>query len=67
MIELSSSTKVYGSAEVVPAVSLQVKKHEKLVLRRTSGSGGKPTTLKIINRLVEPAFNHRFGKVSGKS
>jgi len=38
MIELSSSTNVYGSAEVVPAVSFQVKKREKLVLRRTSGS-----------------------------
>jgi osmoprotectant transport system ATP-binding protein len=53
MIELRRLTKCYGAATVVRAVSLTVAKGELLVLLGGSGSG-KTTTLKMINRLIEP-------------
>ena len=53
MIELRRVTKCYGDATVVRAVSLSVAKGELLVLLGGSGSG-KTTTLKMINRLIEP-------------
>ncbi len=53
MIELRRLTKRYGDAEVVRSLSLTVAKGELLVLLGGSGSG-KTTTLKMINRLIEP-------------
>ncbi len=53
MIELRSLTKRYGDVAVVDRLSLSVAAGELLVLLGGSGSG-KTTTLKIINRLIEP-------------
>ena len=53
MIELTRLTKRYGDTEVVRSLSLTVAKGELLVLLGGSGSG-KTTTLKMINRLIEP-------------
>ena len=53
MIELRRLTKRYGDAEVVRSLSLTVAMGELLVLLGGSGSG-KTTTLKMINRLIEP-------------
>ncbi|HEY2385529.1 MAG TPA: ABC transporter ATP-binding protein [Candidatus Binatia bacterium] len=54
MIELRQLTKRYGDRVVVDGVSLDVARGELLVLLGASGSG-KTTTLKMINRLVEPS------------
>ena len=53
MIELHTVTKRYGDETVVDRLSLTVQTGELLVLLGGSGSG-KTTTLKMINRLVEP-------------
>jgi osmoprotectant transport system ATP-binding protein len=53
MIEISNLTKRYGEQVVVDSVSLRVEAGETLVLLGGSGSG-KTTTLKMVNRLVEP-------------
>ena len=54
MIELRQLTKRYGDHVAVDGVSLDVARGELLVLLGGSGSG-KTTTLKMINRLVEPS------------
>ncbi|TMA81930.1 MAG: ATP-binding cassette domain-containing protein [Deltaproteobacteria bacterium] len=54
MIVLEQLTKRYGDAVVVDRLSLEVARGELLVLLGGSGSG-KTTTLKMINRLVEPS------------
>jgi osmoprotectant transport system ATP-binding protein len=53
MIVLDRVGKRYGAHVVVDAVSLEVARGETLVLLGRSGCG-KTTTLKMINRLVEP-------------
>ncbi len=53
MIEVSDLTRRYGSTLAVDRVSFQVAGRELLALVGGSGSG-KTTTLKMINRLVEP-------------
>ena len=53
MIEADGLTKRYGDAVVVDDFSLQVRAGELVVLLGGSGSG-KTTTLKMINRLIEP-------------
>jgi osmoprotectant transport system ATP-binding protein len=53
VIELCRLTKRYGDVEVVKELSLSIAKGELLVLLGGSGSG-KTTTLKMINRLIEP-------------
>ena len=54
MIELVGLTKRYGDALAVDALDLTVARGELLVL--VGGSGcGKTTTLKMVNRLVEPS------------
>ena len=53
MIEVEALTKRYGSRAVVHRVSFTVDPGSVLVLLGGSGSG-KTTTLKMINRLVEP-------------
>jgi osmoprotectant transport system ATP-binding protein len=54
VIELQQLTKHYGGRAVVDRLSLEVARGELLVLLGGSGSG-KTTTLKMINRLVEPS------------
>lgn len=54
MIELHELTKIYGERAVVDRVSLHVPAGELLVLLGSSGCG-KTTTLKMINRLIEPS------------
>lgn len=53
MITLEEVTKTYGDTTVVDRVSLHVEEGEMLVLLGGSGSG-KTTTLKMVNRLIEP-------------
>ncbi len=54
MIELQHLTKQYGEQVAVRDLSLTVDEGELLVLLGGSGSG-KTTTLKMINRLIEPS------------
>jgi osmoprotectant transport system ATP-binding protein len=53
MIELQDVSKSYGAQRVVDRISLHVEAGETLVLLGGSGSG-KTTTMKMINRLIEP-------------
>ncbi|MVM41013.1 ATP-binding cassette domain-containing protein [Spirosoma sp. HMF3257] len=53
MIEIQNLTKRFESHTAVDGVSLNVGSGETLVLLGTSGCG-KTTTLKMINRLIEP-------------
>jgi len=53
MIELKEISKKFGNTQAVKQVSFNVASGETLVLLGTSGCG-KTTTLKIINRLIEP-------------
>jgi osmoprotectant transport system ATP-binding protein len=53
MIRLSRVSKRYGAREVLREVSFEVARGELIALVGGSGSG-KTTTLKCINRLVEP-------------
>jgi osmoprotectant transport system ATP-binding protein len=53
MIELQNVRKQYGEVAAVDGVSFTVQPGELLVLLGDSGSG-KTTTLKVINRLIEP-------------
>ena len=54
MIEVTNVVKQFASHTAVDNVSLRVGKGETLVLLGTSGCG-KTTTLKMINRLIEPS------------
>ena len=54
MLRLESVSKRYGSRTVVHDLSLEVDEGEVCVLIGPSGSG-KTTTLKMINRLIEPS------------
>ena len=53
MIRLEALTKRYGAAVAVDALSLEVEAGELVALVGGSGAG-KTTTLKMINRLIEP-------------
>jgi osmoprotectant transport system ATP-binding protein len=53
MIQVSNVSKIFGEVPVVRDLSFRVAPGEKLVLLGTSGSG-KTTTLKMLNRLLEP-------------
>ncbi|HEY8155140.1 MAG TPA: ATP-binding cassette domain-containing protein [Myxococcota bacterium] len=54
MIELERLGKRYGAVAAVEDLSLEVARGELLVLLGGSGSG-KTTTLKMLNRLIEPS------------
>ncbi len=54
MIHVRHLSKQFGSQTAVNNVSFEVAKGENLVLLGTSGCG-KTTTLKMINRLIEPS------------
>jgi osmoprotectant transport system ATP-binding protein len=53
MINISCLTKTFDGQKAVDNVSFSVECGETLVLLGTSGCG-KTTTLKMINRLIEP-------------
>ena len=53
MIELKAVSKKFGDTQAVNQISFEVNEQESLVLLGTSGCG-KTTTLKMINRLIEP-------------
>lgn len=53
MIQVKDLTKIYGSVSAVNKVSFELEAGATLALVGTSGSG-KTTTLKLINRLIEP-------------
>ncbi|MBC7418474.1 MAG: ABC transporter ATP-binding protein [Pedobacter sp.] len=61
MIELKNVTKVFGVKKAVDQVSLRVKEGENMVFLGTSGCG-KTTTLKLINRLIDPSAGAVFVK-----
>jgi osmoprotectant transport system ATP-binding protein len=58
-IELRELSKRYGERLAVDRLSLRVERGECLVLLGGSGSG-KTTTLKLVNRLVEPSSGQVF-------
>ena len=64
MIELKNITKAYGGINVVNSIDLFVPEGELLVLLGESGCG-KTTTLKMINRLIQPTSGEV--KIDGKS
>jgi len=53
LIQLDRLTKTYGDTAVVANLSLEVEAGELLVMLGSSGCG-KTTTLKMVNRLIEP-------------
>ncbi|HZY35414.1 MAG TPA: ABC transporter ATP-binding protein [Mucilaginibacter sp.] len=54
MIKVQQLRKHFGKVKAVDDISFEVKEHENLILLGTSGCG-KTTTLKMINRLIEPS------------
>ncbi len=53
MISVRQLSKTYGALKAVDHVTFEVKLQENLILLGTSGCG-KTTTLKMLNRLIEP-------------
>jgi osmoprotectant transport system ATP-binding protein len=53
MIVVENLSKHFGQVKAVDGISFEVKKGENMILLGTSGCG-KTTTLKMINRLIEP-------------
>jgi len=65
MIQFDSVSKTYpGGVTAVHDLSLEVKEGETLVLLGTSGSG-KTTTMKMVNRLIQPTNGHI--RINGES
>ncbi len=64
MIKVEQLTKVFNSVKAVDDISFEVKEGENLVLLGTSGCG-KTTTLKMLNRLIEPTSGQIF--INGKN
>jgi len=64
MIKVQQLSKNYGSVKAVDEISFEVQEHENLILLGTSGCG-KTTTLKMINRLIEPSKGNIF--IGGKN
>ena len=64
MISIEGVSKSFGSNKAVDTVSFQANDKEILVLLGTSGCG-KTTTLKMINRLIEPDSGNIF--IDGKN
>lgn len=53
MIKVQNLSKQYGQTKAVDDISFEVAEHDNLILLGTSGCG-KTTTLKMLNRLIEP-------------
>src|SRR5437868_1336839 len=64
MIRVEQLSKHFGRVKAVDGISFEVADHEKLILLGTSGCG-KTTTLKMINRLIEPTSGNVF--IDGKN
>ena len=64
MIKVEHLSKHFGNVKAVDDISFEVKEHENLILLGTSGCG-KTTTLKMINRLIEPSSGKVF--INGKN
>src|SRR6201994_1129953 len=64
MIKVEHLSKSFGGVKAVNDISFEVKEHETFVLLGTSGCG-KTTTLKMINRLIEPTSGKIF--IDGKN
>lgn len=59
MIKVQNLSKQYGQIKAVDDISFEVAEGENLILLGTSGCG-KTTTLKMINRLIEPTSGKIF-------
>lgn len=59
MISVQSLSKHFGKIKAVDDISFEVAKQETLILLGTSGCG-KTTTLKMLNRLIEPTSGSIF-------
>jgi len=59
MIKVEHLCKHFGKIKAVDDISFEVNEHENLILLGTSGCG-KTTTLKMINRLIEPTSGEIF-------
>ena len=59
MIKVEGISKHFGNIKAVDAISLEVQEQENLILLGTSGCG-KTTTLKMINRLIEPTSGNIY-------
>lgn len=59
MIKVEHLSKNFGKVKAVDGISFYVNEHENLVLLGTSGCG-KTTTLKMLNRLIEPTHGKIF-------
>ncbi len=59
MIKVEQLSKSFCGIKAVDAISFEVAEHENLILLGTSGCG-KTTTLKMINRLIEPTGGNIF-------
>ncbi|MDB4920276.1 ABC transporter ATP-binding protein [Mucilaginibacter sp.] len=64
MIKVQKLSKHFDKVKAVDEISFEVKEHENLILLGTSGCG-KTTTLKMINRLIEPSAGNIF--IDGKN
>jgi osmoprotectant transport system ATP-binding protein len=64
MIKVERLSKYFGNIKAVDDISFEVNAQENLILLGTSGCG-KTTTLKMINRLIEPTGGKIF--IDGKN
>jgi osmoprotectant transport system ATP-binding protein len=64
MIKVEHLIKIYGNIKAVNDISFEVEKGENMILLGTSGCG-KTTTLKMLNRLIEPNSGTIF--IDGKN
>ena len=64
MIKVENLSKHFGNVKAVDDISFEVAEHENLILLGTSGCG-KTTTLKMLNRLIEPSHGKIF--IDGKN
>src|SRR5688500_16520115 len=64
MIDVQNLSKEFGHKTAVKDISFQVAEGETLVLLGSSGCG-KTTTLRAVNRLIEPTSGDIF--INGKS
>jgi osmoprotectant transport system ATP-binding protein len=64
MIKVDNVSKQFNKVKAVDAISFEVQEQENLILLGTSGCG-KTTTLKMINRLIEPTSGNIF--INGKN
>ncbi|MGN8067822.1 ABC transporter ATP-binding protein [Mucilaginibacter sp. 22184] len=64
MIKVKDISKHFGKVKAVDTISFEVQEQENLILLGTSGCG-KTTTLKMINRLIEPTSGSIF--INGKN